>query len=76
MRNFRPLAEQGEARAQFFLGYMYDSGWGVPRSAAQAASWFRKAAEQGDAVSQASLASAYLIGDGVSQNYLEARSGT
>src|SRR5260370_31771010 len=35
MRSFRPLAEQGEARAQFYLGYMYDNGWGVPRSAAQ-----------------------------------------
>jgi TPR repeat protein len=72
MRIFRPLAEQGVPMAQFYLGYMYDEGWGVRRSAAQSAIWFRKAAEQGDEVSQLSLGAKYFIGDGVSQSYAEA----
>ncbi len=32
-REFKPLAEQGDAHAQFNLGYMYHKGEGVPRGA-------------------------------------------
>jgi hypothetical protein len=42
----RLAAEKGDARAQFSLGEMYDTGWGVPRDDAQAAQWYRKAVEQ------------------------------
>ena len=28
---FRPLADQGDASAQFMLGGMYDTGRGVPK---------------------------------------------
>ena len=45
----RPLAEQGDALAQYSLGEMYDLGEGVPEDDAEAAKWYRKAAEQGDA---------------------------
>ena len=45
LREFRPLAEQGNARAQNRLGLMYDWGSGVPRDRAEAAKWYRKAAE-------------------------------
>jgi hypothetical protein len=35
MRIFRPLADQGNASAQFYIGFMYNQGQGVPQSAAQ-----------------------------------------
>jgi hypothetical protein len=49
MRLIRPLAEQGDPRAQNGLGLMYANGEGVPEDHAAAASWYRKAAEQGHA---------------------------
>jgi hypothetical protein len=70
---FRPLADQGSAMAQFFLGAMYYEGQGVPQSDAEAAKWFRKAAEQGEDTSQDALGSIYFTGgDGIAQNYAEA----
>ncbi len=47
IREWRPLAEQGVAKAQFKLGLMYDNGRGVPQDYAEAVKWYRKAAEQG-----------------------------
>ena len=47
LRLWRPLAEQGDAYAQFSLGAMYDEGQGVPQNYAVAVEWFRKAADQG-----------------------------
>lgn len=45
----RPLAEQGDASAQFYLGEMYHQGHGVPMDQLQAATWYRRSAEQGNA---------------------------
>ena len=45
LREWRPLAEQGLAVAQFNLGLMYDEGQGVPQDYAEAVKWYRKAAE-------------------------------
>ena len=44
---FLPIAEQGDAFAQFSLGIMYDNGEGVPQDYAEAVKWYRLAAEQG-----------------------------
>ena len=41
-----PLAEAGQARAQFAVGLAYDRGQGVERDAATAARWYRRAAAQ------------------------------
>ena len=49
LREWRPLATQGNAPAQFNLGLMYDHGYGVPQDDAEAVKWYRLAAEQGDA---------------------------
>ena len=40
-------AEQGNATAQNYLGWMYQEGRGVEQSNVAAAEWYRKAAEQG-----------------------------
>jgi tetratricopeptide (TPR) repeat protein len=70
LRLWHPLAEQGDADAQFRLGVMYESGQGVLRSDAGAIKWYRKAAEQDDAVAQFNLGIMYAKGG--SPNYAEA----
>lgn len=39
LREFRPLAIQGDAAAQFVLGLMYASGEGVPQNLVRACAW-------------------------------------
>ena len=55
LREWKPLAEQGNARAQYNLGYMYDKGQGVPQNYKTAVKWYRLAAEQGNARAQNNL---------------------
>ena len=43
----RRLAEQGDADAQYNLGYRYVTGIGVPQDRAEAVRWLRLAADQG-----------------------------
>jgi TPR repeat protein len=45
LRLIRPLANNGDASAQFNLGLMYMTGQGVQQDSAAAALWFRKAAD-------------------------------
>jgi TPR repeat protein len=47
IRLVRPLAEQGDRRAQAALGRFYQDGFGAPQDYAAAVSWYRKAADQG-----------------------------
>jgi hypothetical protein len=69
---FQAMAEQGNARAQFFLGEMYLNGSGVPRDYAQALKWARAAAEQNDSDAQYTLGGIYESGKGVPQDYAQA----
>ncbi|MBU4575512.1 MAG: hypothetical protein KJ576_12830 [Proteobacteria bacterium] len=39
LKEFEPLAEQGDALAQFYLGFMYAQGQGVPQNRKQAVKW-------------------------------------
>ena len=55
LKETKLLAEQGDADAQYRLGYMYFFGDGVPENKAKAAKWYRLAAEQGEVFSQARL---------------------
>jgi TPR repeat protein len=52
LREWRPLAEQGDAGAQFYLGTLYAFGRGLPQDHAAARQWFEKAAAQGDVRAQ------------------------
>ena len=74
LQEWRPLAEQGRASAQFNLGVMYYGGKGVPQDYKEAAKWYRKSAEQGDAGAQLNLGLMYHNGKGVPQDYKEAAS--
>ena len=55
IRLFRPLAEQGNARAQNVLGVMFRKGEGVPKNPARARMWFSFAAKRGEAGAKAEL---------------------
>ena len=72
LQEWRPLAEQGHADAQFNLGIMYDNGDGVSQDYAEAVKWYQLAAEQGDAYAQGNLGIMYYKGKGVEQDYAEA----
>ena len=47
-----PLAERGNADAQYRIGMMYEEGRGVTQDYAEAMKWYRLAAEQGVADAQ------------------------
>ena len=59
---FRPLAEQGDADAQYNLGVMYEKGKGVPQNYKTAVKWYRLSAEQGYASAQGNLGRMYARG--------------
>lgn len=69
---WRPLAEQGVARAQNNLGVIYENGMGVPKNPAEALKWYRLAAEQGYAGAQNNLGLIYALGRGVPQDPMRA----
>jgi len=69
---WRPLAEQGDARAQNNLGVMYENGKGVPQNIAEAVKWYRLAAGQGYAGAQNNLGLIYAIGRGIRRDPIRA----
>ena len=71
-REFKALAEAGDAGAQASLGYLYYAGEGVPRDYEQAVFWHRKAAVQGNRDAQYNLAVAYAFGEGLGRDLAEA----
>ena len=75
-RLMRPLVEQGDAEAQYNLGFMYEHGQGVPQDYAAARRWYRKAAGQGYAGAQYSLGGMYHFGEGVRRTMPRRRDGT
>lgn len=69
---FRPLAEQGDVRAQYNLGLMFEKGQGIPQDDKEAATWYMKAAYQGFMHAQYNLGVMYENGRGVPRDYKEA----
>src|SRR6185503_9032677 len=72
LREWRPLAEQGNVLAQYNLGLLYRKGRGVPQDDVQARKWYEKAAAQGQAKAQFNLGTLYFNGEGVPKNYQQA----
>ena len=71
-RKLYQKACQGEAEAQFELGYNYFYGRGVEEDEEEAITWYRKAAEQGHADAQYELGDCYLFAWGVAEDHEEA----
>jgi TPR repeat protein len=67
-----PLAEQGNAQAQYRLGFMCFKGLGVPEDYEQAMAWYRMASTQGNADANFSLGFMYSTGSGVTQDDYQA----
>lgn len=57
-----PIAEQGDANAQFSLGVMYSQGLGVAENLSEAVRWFRLAAVGGKSEAQFTLGVFYSQG--------------
>ena len=72
LAEWRPLAEQGAAAAQYNLGQMYSDGKGMARDDGRAMTWYRKAAEQGHLEAQTNVGFMYSRGRGVKQDFARA----
>ena len=69
----KPLAERGDASAQYLLGTLYLRGQGVARSDQDALRLLGRAAEQGFAKAQTGLGDLYAQGRGVARDEGQAR---
>lgn len=65
-----PLALRGNARAQAFLGFMYENGYGAPQAYTAAADFYVQAAISGNPFGQAMLGLMYDKGHGVPQDFV------
>ena len=72
LREWRPLADEGDARAQFYLGMLYENGDGVPEDYGKAREWYEKSAAQGDANAQFYLGLMCAFGRGTSLDLVQA----
>ena len=69
---WRPLAEQGDAYAQYNLGMMYAEGKGVAQNDSSSVKWFTLAAKNGNAIAQVNLGFMYQYGKGIKKDNKEA----
>ncbi|MFV9615357.1 MAG: hypothetical protein ACNYZG_05330 [Gammaproteobacteria bacterium] len=60
----RPLAERGDADAQYNIGWMYMNGYGLRVNDRLALEWWNKASDQGHTDASFSIAMLYDLGDG------------
>ena len=60
----RPLAENGDADAQYNIGWMYMNGYGLRVNDSLALEWWQKAAAQGHSDASFSIGMLYSLGDG------------
>jgi TPR repeat protein len=65
LTEWQPLAESGDARAQFGLGMMYANGFGVEMNDGKALHWFKEAAAQDYAEAQYRIGVMHQNGWGV-----------
>jgi len=68
MKILQKNAEQGDADAQFLLGFWYFGGVDGVKDYAKAFEWFLKATEQGEKHAQTYMGLLYFNGLGVSEN--------
>ena len=72
LSEFRALADQGDANAQYSLGLMYDNGRGVKQDSKESAKWYRMSVEKGHTDSQYNLGVMYANGDGIQKDNIYA----
>ena len=69
IKKWKPLAEQGDALAQYNLGVVYEKGLGVSKDHKEAEKWLLLSAKQGNADAQFALGKRYQFGS--NRNELE-----
>lgn len=69
---WRPLADDGYAKAQATLGWMYQTGKGVEKHYERAFMWYERAAQSEHSIAQNNLGVLYENGWGVSKNHQQA----
>ncbi|HZT37342.1 MAG TPA: tetratricopeptide repeat protein [Bryobacteraceae bacterium] len=73
LKEWRPIAEQGDMAAQFNLGLLYYDGLGVPQDFQEARRWFQRSADQGYDKAQLNLGAMYGSGKGLRRpDYVQA----
>ena len=72
LREWEPLAKQGNTDAMYNLGTMYRKGEGVPKNYKTAVQWYRIAVWWGHASAQGNLGAMYALGAAVKKNYARA----
>ena len=70
----KALADQGNIKAMYDVGKLYERGRGVKKDITKAAEFFQKSASAGNPSAQARLGILYFEGRGVKQNYTKALS--
>lgn len=69
----KPLAEQGDARAQYQVGVIFGDGLvGDKPDDAAAADWFGKAAATGHHTAEKTMGDIYFLGKGVTKDFVQA----
>ena len=69
LREWKPMAEQGDAEAQYYVGSLFNKGYGVPQNSKKAFKWFEKAAALGHLNAQFNLGNMYFDGRGTAMDY-------
>lgn len=72
VKEFLPLANNGDHRAMYALGSMYAAGHGVERDLGEAFRWFQEAARYGRPDAEYKIGLMYHQGLGVERNYKRA----
>jgi TPR repeat protein len=72
LKEWLPLARQGDGEAQASIGILYAEGLGVPKDEKEGVRWYRLAAEQGNAAGEFNLGYMYSVGHGVTADVNEA----
>ncbi|MDH5217483.1 MAG: SEL1-like repeat protein, partial [Gammaproteobacteria bacterium] len=65
---YLPAAEEGDMEAQYNLGFMYETGWGVGIDEKMAANWYKEASDLQHDMAQLRLGMMYVVGSGVSKD--------
>jgi len=72
LKTWLPLAKEGDAAAQTYVGEIYEKGLGVEPQFELAAAWYLKAAEAGYSRAQMNLGALYERGLGVAKDMVKA----
>lgn len=67
-----PLAQSGDAKAQTYVGEIYEKGLGTKPDYVKAKSWYEKAVQKGDSRAQMNLGFLYESGQGVTRDVAKA----